>query len=195
MFLFRVIGWQMYRPRPPTSEDKFKSADVTLIIPTIDTDEEAMHEAMRSWVLNEPYEILIVTVGEHLQKELQQIASTSLAADITRVLYVEKPANKRIQLVRGTFLEFLAPLLCTDTTMVWASTKGTSCVSAVCFPVTSRQVACQHVFFRTFITIWNLEALIRNVSTCQCYLPPGLPISKGTQLEDWYVCRSAGMPH
>jgi hypothetical protein len=101
MFAFRVLGWQLYRPQPPTPTDKFKTENVTLIIPTIDTDEEAMHEAMRSWVLNEPYEILIITVGENLQKELQHIASTSLAADITRVLYVEKPANKRIQLVHG----------------------------------------------------------------------------------------------
>ena len=107
MFLFRVIGWQLYRPQPPSNADKFKCEDVTLIIPTIDTDEEAMHEAMRSWVLNEPYEILIVTVGEDLQKELQQIASTSLAADITRVLYVEKPANKRIQLVHGVCFALL----------------------------------------------------------------------------------------
>lgn len=111
MFLFRVIGWQLYRPLPPTSLDKFKTEDVTLIIPTIDTDEEAMHEAMRSWVLNEPYEILIITVGEHLQKELQHIASTSLAADITRVLYVEKPANKRIQLVHGAFAHLLLSLV------------------------------------------------------------------------------------
>jgi hypothetical protein len=101
MFLFRVIGWQLYKPEPPNVLDKFKSSDVTLIIPTIDTDEEAMHEAMRSWVLNEPFEILIITVGEALQKELQHIANTSIAADITRVLYVEKPANKRIQLVHG----------------------------------------------------------------------------------------------
>lgn len=122
MFLFRVIGWQMYRPQPPTSMDKFKCEDVTLIIPTIDTDEEAMHEAMRSWVLNEPYEILIVTVGEHLQKELQAIAASSLAADITRVLYVEKPANKRIQLVHGTSFSLKAVVLLAWLVLVRACT-------------------------------------------------------------------------
>lgn len=102
MFLFRVMGFYMYKPQPPASNDKFSTADVTLIIPTIDTDEEAMHEAMRSWVLNEPQEILIVTVGANLQKELQEIARTSIASDITKVLTVEAPANKRIQLVCGT---------------------------------------------------------------------------------------------
>ena len=91
----------MYKPQPPTSVDAFSTSDVTLIIPTIDTDEEAMHEAMRSWVLNQPHAIIIVTVGENLQKELEKIASRSIAADITTVLYVEKPANKRIQLVHG----------------------------------------------------------------------------------------------
>lgn len=93
----------MYKPQPPTSVDAFSTSDVTLIIPTIDTDEEAMHEAMRSWVLNQPHAIIIVTVGENLQKELQKIASRSIAADITTVLSVEKPANKRIQLVHGAF--------------------------------------------------------------------------------------------
>ena len=63
MFAFRVFGWFMYKPRPPSPDDKFKSTDVTLIIPTIDCDEEAMHEAMRSWIMNEPAEIIIITVG------------------------------------------------------------------------------------------------------------------------------------
>jgi hypothetical protein len=101
MFAFRVIGYFLYKPQPPSFNDKFKTSDVTLIIPTIDTDEEAMHEAMRSWVLNEPKEILIVTVGEETQAELKRIAATSIAADITRVLRVEGKANKRIQLVLG----------------------------------------------------------------------------------------------
>lgn len=101
MFAFRVIGFLLYKPQAPTASDEFKTQDVTLIIPTIDTDEEAMHEAMRSWVLNEPAEIIIVTVGETTQKELQRIASTSIAADITRVLRVDGAANKRIQLVHG----------------------------------------------------------------------------------------------
>jgi hypothetical protein len=92
----------MYKPQPPTYVNKFKTTDVTLIIPTIDTDEEAMHEAMRSWFLNEPYEIIIVTAGEDTQKELQRIASTSVAASITRVLKIDKP-HKRFQLVHGTF--------------------------------------------------------------------------------------------
>jgi hypothetical protein len=62
MFVFRVIGWMLYKPQPPTPYDKYQCSDVTIIVPTIDADEEAMCEAMRSWVLNEPKEILIVTV-------------------------------------------------------------------------------------------------------------------------------------
>lgn len=99
-FLFRVLGCLAYRPMPPTYKNKFKTTDVTLIIPTIDTDEEAMHEAMRSWFLNEPYEIIIVTAGEETQKELQRIASTSVASSITRVLRIDRP-HKRYQLVHG----------------------------------------------------------------------------------------------
>jgi hypothetical protein len=100
MFLIRVLGYLLYKPEPPLPNNRFKSSDVTLIIPTIDTDEEAMHEAMRSWVLNEPFEIIIVTVGEETQRELQRIADTSVAADITRVLRIDK-AHKRYQLVHG----------------------------------------------------------------------------------------------
>jgi hypothetical protein len=101
MFFFRVIGFFLYKPQPPSPNDKYKTSDVTVIIPTIDTDEEAMHEAMRSWVLNEPKEILIVTVGQVTQTELTRIAQTSIAAEITRVLRVDGKANKRIQLVLG----------------------------------------------------------------------------------------------
>jgi hypothetical protein len=119
MFLFRVIGWFFYKPQPPSALDKFKTSDVTLIIPTIDTDEEAMHEAMRSWVLNEPKEIIIVTVGDHTQKELQRIAATSIAADITRVLRVQGKANKRTQLVLG-IKESTSSLVCfTDDDAIW----------------------------------------------------------------------------
>lgn len=109
MFLFRVIGFLLYKPQPPSATDKFSCGDVTLIIPTIDTDEEAMHEAMRSWVLNEPQAIIIVTVGASLQKELQNIARTSIAGDICQVLTVEAPANKRIQLVCGTSPDLSMP--------------------------------------------------------------------------------------
>jgi cellulose synthase/poly-beta-1,6-N-acetylglucosamine synthase-like glycosyltransferase len=119
MFLFRVVGWFFYKPQPPSPLDKFKTSDVTLVIPTIDTDEEAMHEAMRSWVLNEPAEIIIVTVGEGTQKELKRIAATSIAADITRVLRVEGRANKRIQLVLG-IKAARTPLVCfTDDDAIW----------------------------------------------------------------------------
>lgn len=101
MFLFRVVGYLMYKPQPPLRNgNTFNTQDVTLIIPTIDTDEEAMHEAMRSWVLNQPHEIIIVTVGADKQKELQRIADTSVACDITRVLQIDR-AHKRFQLVHG----------------------------------------------------------------------------------------------
>jgi hypothetical protein len=119
MFLFRVIGWFFYKPQPPSALDKFKTSDVTLIIPTIDTDEEAMHEAMRSWVLNEPKEIIIVTVGDHTQKELQRIAATSIAADITRVLRVEGKANKRTQLVLGIKASTSSLVCFTDDDAIW----------------------------------------------------------------------------
>jgi hypothetical protein len=63
MWVFRVVGWVLYRVQSPRPDDKWKTTDVSLIVPTIDCDEEALTEAIRSWVLNEPFEILIVTVG------------------------------------------------------------------------------------------------------------------------------------
>lgn len=56
-FLTCVLALQ-----PPTPYDRYQCKDVTILVPTIDADEEAMCEAMRSWVLNEPREIIIVTV-------------------------------------------------------------------------------------------------------------------------------------
>ena len=63
MWIFRVVGWFLYRVQSPRPDDKFKTTDVSLIVPTIDCDEEALTEAIRSWVLNEPFEILIVTTS------------------------------------------------------------------------------------------------------------------------------------
>lgn len=63
MWIFRVIGWFLYRVQSPRPDDKWSTTDVSLVVPTIDCDEEALTEAIRSWVLNEPLEILIVTVG------------------------------------------------------------------------------------------------------------------------------------
>lgn len=145
MFLFRVIGFYLYKPQPPSSSDKYSTADCTLIIPTIDTDEEAMHEAMRSWVLNEPQEILIVTVGANLQKELQEIARTSIASDITKVLTVEAPANKRIQLVCGTSLDLL--MLTVDSCTVHCTSGAGEGALGLCtrtpHPVSLPRTACR----------------------------------------------------
>lgn len=64
MFAVRVVGWALYTPQAPSARDLYASSDVTIIVPTIDADEDAMREAIRSWVLNEPKEIIIVTVQE-----------------------------------------------------------------------------------------------------------------------------------
>ena len=102
MWIFRVIGWFLYRVQSPRPDDTFKTTDVSLIVPTIDCDEEALTEAIRSWVLNEPFEILIVTV-ESARQALQDIVDKSLGSGITRVI-VSPIANKRVQLVVGLSL-------------------------------------------------------------------------------------------
>lgn len=86
MWIFRVVGWLLYRVQSPGPDDKWSTTDVSLIVPTIDCDEEALTEAIRSWVLNEPLEIIIVTVGVQAQCLNDCCARSRAEADNTAAI-------------------------------------------------------------------------------------------------------------
>ena len=108
LFFFRVVFWLCYRPIRPkkkepdgTPTNRYKSSDVTIIVPTIDNGEEFL-QAASYWMKNAPSEIIIVTsskMEEQMRRTCQSLERDS-NNPIFRVLAVPKP-NKRMQMVAG----------------------------------------------------------------------------------------------
>ena len=103
LFVIRIIFWLLYRPLYPkrhddgSSANKYKTTDVTIIVPTIDNGEE-FKEAARLWKVNDPYEVIVVTSDE-MRDEIQATCD-DVDPTLFTVLSVPKP-NKRVQLMAG----------------------------------------------------------------------------------------------
>lgn len=127
LFMIRVICWLLYRPIYPktnpdgSSANKYKSNDVTIIVPTIDNGEEFIQAAER-WLANEPYEIIIVT-SDKMKEEIAATCrgKTSDPAKF-RVLSVPNP-NKRVQLVKGVEAAMTPIVALSDDDAIWTSDK------------------------------------------------------------------------
>ena len=103
LFVIRIIFWLLYRPLYPKRHDdgscanKYKTTDVTIIVPTIDNGEE-FKEAARLWKVNDPYEVIVVTSDE-MRDEIQATCD-DVDSTLFTVLSVPRP-NKRVQLMAG----------------------------------------------------------------------------------------------
>ncbi|KAI6080849.1 glycosyltransferase family 2 protein [Hypoxylon rubiginosum] len=99
---------QQYRPFPvpPIEQAKFAPSDVSIIVPTVDWDND-LSINLRTWLRCRPREIIFVTTTQ-LQPKLIQLfqATLGLAEELKQlgipfhILTVEH-ANKRAQLCRG----------------------------------------------------------------------------------------------
>ncbi|RUS34745.1 nucleotide-diphospho-sugar transferase [Jimgerdemannia flammicorona] len=96
-FFIKVTAWFFYRPVLPKANPTYSPDDVTIIVPTIDAGEE-FKIAARSWMANDPHEILIIT-EKRMRGPLQQLAD-EVNPDKIRVLTVSR-ANKRLQMTEG----------------------------------------------------------------------------------------------
>ena len=99
LFLIRFVCYCRYKAIKPLAakHSTFTSTDCTIIVPTIDPGEEFRRAAQR-WLVNEPYEIIVVTI-DSLRDEVESVVY-DLDPTKFRVLTVPH-ANKRRQLVRG----------------------------------------------------------------------------------------------
>ncbi|GAA5935438.1 uncharacterized protein JCM15063_001035 [Sporobolomyces koalae] len=117
-FFIRLFAAWSYSPIPiPNKPTYFAQEDVTIVVPTIDSDAHFL-TAMRSWLVGQPYEILIITTFAVLPA-LEQLAQEMNQEDAeknpelfergllgrdgqgrVRVFGVDK-ANKRKQMVEG----------------------------------------------------------------------------------------------
>ena len=68
-YIVKLIAYFLYRPIKPSSSPKYRSKDVTILVPTIDNGEETK-AAVRSWLANDPYEIIFITTDLFLNAKL-----------------------------------------------------------------------------------------------------------------------------
>jgi len=101
-YMVKLICYFLYRPILPKSKSERKylsSRDVTILVPTIDSGEE-IKRAIKSWIANEPFEIIFITTSV-AQKALETLAREfDPECKLIHVLTINKP-NKRNQLVKG----------------------------------------------------------------------------------------------
>jgi cellulose synthase/poly-beta-1,6-N-acetylglucosamine synthase-like glycosyltransferase len=121
--LLRYIFWMLYSPKNPKSSEKkvahYTSKDVTIIVPTIDT-EEVLLTAAKSWIANNPKEIIIVTSYEN-KKPIEDLLAKTKRPDMFRVLAMKHP-TKRYQLMMGV-QQATSEIICfCDDDAVWKRT-------------------------------------------------------------------------
>lgn len=99
-FIVRVLAYIVYKPIQPRKHPRYKPhKDVTIVVPTIDADEN-IKKALQSWLKNNPYEVIFVTIPSakpSIEALIHEVDPQGLKV---RVITVSKP-NKRNQMVAG----------------------------------------------------------------------------------------------
>ncbi|CAK7263745.1 hypothetical protein SEPCBS119000_000639 [Sporothrix epigloea] len=91
-----LIAFWMYRPAEPLPHPTITSADVTVIIPTIDPHNQHFQAGLTSACRNLPRRVVVVTAGEPLRLETIRVCA-AVAIDVLAA----PAANKRVQVVTG----------------------------------------------------------------------------------------------
>lgn len=115
-------------PVPLSSDPRFNpSRDVSVIVPTIDAD-DTFAEALVTWLLNKPLEIIIVTIESRLSETRRlvtkacQKSSGGSAATIPRVTVLGVPrAGKRLQMSYGIRRAKGSIIILSDDDAFWPS--------------------------------------------------------------------------
>lgn len=96
------------RPKPIPEIPRLTSADVTVVIPSIEGDGDVIFETIRSILVTEPHEVILVTVKANLARAQKMVES--MGTSKIRVRSVNHP-NKRRQMVHAI------PEIATDITI------------------------------------------------------------------------------
>ncbi|KIV81723.1 hypothetical protein PV11_03886 [Exophiala sideris] len=90
-----------FKPIPIPEEPTLSSADVTVILPTLDGEGEELERTIGSIMQTEPKEMILVTIDENLHKA-EKTMSKMPAAKAGRIRCMSvKQANKRRQMARA----------------------------------------------------------------------------------------------
>ncbi|GBF64583.1 hypothetical protein TMEN_7299 [Trichophyton mentagrophytes] len=89
-----------FRPIPPPENPKLTSQDVSIIIPSLSGCGEELEETIRTILLNEPYQIFLVTIDANRANAERMLATMPASRTRIQLLSIPKP-NKRRQMVRA----------------------------------------------------------------------------------------------
>jgi len=95
--LVNCIAYWRYKPVPLSDDPIFTPNDVTVVIPSLDGDNDELRETVRSVLKNEPHEVFLVTIDANVETAEKLAASISKKI---RVLSIPK-ANKRHQMCKA----------------------------------------------------------------------------------------------
>lgn len=86
-----------YKPVPLPANPTYSASDVSIVVPTIDTD-STFTECMRLWLQSNPLEIIVVTVPR-CRARLEKLVSSVITDKVT--ILTAPLANKRQQIAIG----------------------------------------------------------------------------------------------
>jgi len=98
-YIVNCIAYWTFKPIPIPAEPSYTAQDVTIIIPTIDGDDEKLRSTIESCLRTEPYEIILTTIDASLSRANAMVEGMPSKKRI-RVVN-SSAANKRRQLCRA----------------------------------------------------------------------------------------------
>ncbi len=127
VFMFKIMAWFLYRPMKPRQHPRYKSKDVTIVVPTIDAGPE-ISKALESWVATRPHEIIFVTVPS-VVSEIETLTKSVNCGDCKVKVITVPVANKRSQMVAGVSRVNTQITVFCDDDVIWPVTMLTWLVS------------------------------------------------------------------
>lgn len=121
--------YKEYEPVAVCHDDPYRGENVSIIVPTIDT-EDTFTECLRLWLANRPKEIIIVTIPRDLDR-VKRLVKPITGPDLHRIqIRTVAQANKREQMARGIKLASGSILALVDDDTFWPTDKVLPCLLA-----------------------------------------------------------------
>ena len=117
--IVNCISHWSFRPIPKPDHPKYTGGEVTVLIPTLDGDSEALREMIVTLLANRPHEVILVTIDSNYKKA-QQLADTFPSKNI-RVSSIPQ-ANKRLQTCHGIPMVQTEITVLADDDVLWPRT-------------------------------------------------------------------------
>ncbi|KAL2368120.1 hypothetical protein RJ035_002610 [Blastomyces gilchristii] len=95
-----LIAVWTFRPIPPPENPTLTSQDATIIIPTLQGCGDELEETIRTILINEPFQIILVTIDSNRGNAEKMLEKMPASKARIKLLSIPKP-NKRRQMVRA----------------------------------------------------------------------------------------------